>query len=563
MNKCISRICAAMIVFCLSVLCAAAVFGENPDSTGADPSKEVAAVILHTNDTHCGYEDNIGFDGLVLYKKELEQMYEHVFLVDGGDAIQGSAIGVISKGEALIRMMNAAGVDVATLGNHEFDFGMETLNDCAELFNGTYVCVNFCTSDGKPVFAPGTILDAGELQIGILGVVTPDTYIKTSIKNILDETGQPMYDFLADADGNSLCLALQDNADELRRKGADVIILLSHLGDEESTSIQYQTKNVLAKLSGIDIVLDGHSHVQYTRTLKDKDGKDIPVVQNGMLFENIGQLTIYKDGHLEAMLLDEIPDSDTISTLTVERKGKTRFVDAEMHALQNEIAQSYTGILDQKIGELSFDMIVDNDQDISNRMQENALCELVADAYRSAGHSDIGFVMAASVRGDLLKGDLTYRSVLGLLPYSNAIKTVSVSGQMLKDILEYATRNLPKPAATFPQVSGLTFTVDLSKESGARLDEKGEFTHVEGPYRVSEIKVGGKDLDLSAEYTLTTSEYVINGGDGFTTFHEADFVNDTMKVDNMVVKEYIENELGGVIPDRYRNPLGRMRIITP
>lgn len=106
MNKCISRICAAMIVFCLSVLCAAAVFGENPDSTGADPSKEVAAVILHTNDTHCGYEDNIGFDGLVLYKKELEQMYEHVFLVDGGDAIQGSAIGVISKGEALIRMMS-------------------------------------------------------------------------------------------------------------------------------------------------------------------------------------------------------------------------------------------------------------------------------------------------------------------------------------------------------------------------------------------------------------------------------------------------------------------------
>lgn len=130
-------------------------------------------------------------------------------------------------------------------------------------------------------------------------------------------------------------------------------------------------------------------------------------------------------------------------------------------------------------------------------------------------------------------------------------------------------RSFPKPSgiktettSRYPQVSGLTFTVDLSIESGVKLNDKGEFAYVDGPYRVSDIKVGGKDLDLSAEYTLTTSDYIVNGGDGFSTFHEADFVNDTMKADNIVVKEYIENELGGVIPDIYREPLGRINVIN-
>lgn len=321
--------------------------------TGVENPEEVAAVILHTNDIHCGYEDNIGFDGLVLYKKQLEQVYDHVFLVDSGDAIQGSAIGVISKGQAITRMMNAAGYDVATFGNHEFDFGMEALDDVVEMFEGTYICANFCTSDGNPIFDPGIILDAGEIQIGFLGVDTPDTYTKTQIKNILDDSGQPMYDFLVDRDGTKLRSALQSGVDELRSKGADVIILLAHLGDGEGVSEQFQTSNVLAGLSGIDAVFDGHTHQIFSKTIRDKDGNDIIAAQTGTKFANIGQLMIYKDGHMEEKLLDEIPGSDSISAETVVRRGKERFVDPEMHAIQNEIAQSYSEILDQKIGEAS------------------------------------------------------------------------------------------------------------------------------------------------------------------------------------------------------------------
>lgn len=548
-----------LLVFLISIACVIPAFGE----TGADDHGGVAAVILFTNDIHCAYEENIGFDGLALYKKQLEQVYDHVFLVDSGDAVQGSAIGVISKGQAITRMMNAVGYDVATLGNHEFDFGMEALDDIVELFEGTYVCVNFCTSDGTPIFSTGIILDAGEMQIGFVGADTPDTYTKTSIKNILDDSGRPMYDFLVDRDGSKLRGALQDSVDKLRREGADVVILLSHLGDNEGVSEQFRTSKVIEGVNGIDAILDGHTHQFFSKTIKDKDGKEILTLQTGTKFESVGQLTIYKDGNIDAKLVEEIPGSDSLPMETVLRRGKERFVDPEMHAIQTEIAQSYDDILNEKIGETSFDLLVEEDGEyIISRAQENALCELVADAYRETGNSDIGVVTAGSLRNNLLKGDITYSSMLSLLPYSNEIMTVSVSGRMLRDILEYSVSNLPNKSGKLLQVSGLTFTVDMAIESSVRLDDKGQFAYVDGPYRVSDIQVGGKDLDLSAEYTLTTSDFVVNGGDGFTTFQEADFVNDTMKADNIVVKEYIETVLGGVIPDLYREPLGRITVIN-
>ena len=157
-----NAVCFAFIIFLVSIACVMPVFGEG-EATKTNDNDEVAAVVLFTNDIHCAYEENIGFDGLALYKKQLEQVYDHVFLVDSGDAVQGSAIGVISKGQAITRMMNAVGYDVATLGNHEFDFGMEALDDIVELFEGTYVCVNFCTSDGTPIFSTGIILSSSEL----------------------------------------------------------------------------------------------------------------------------------------------------------------------------------------------------------------------------------------------------------------------------------------------------------------------------------------------------------------------------------------------------------------
>ena len=177
---------------------------------------EVAAVILHTNDVHAGYSDNIGYDGLVLYKKELEALYDHVLLVDAGDAMQGTVIGSVSKGQEIIRMMNRVGYDLAAPGNHEFDFGFDALEECSELLSCDYICANFCTTDGEPVFSPWKILEAGDLKIGFVAAVTPDTFTQNKIRNIVNEVGEPMYDFLADDTGDKLCDALQKYIDEVR-----------------------------------------------------------------------------------------------------------------------------------------------------------------------------------------------------------------------------------------------------------------------------------------------------------------------------------------------------------
>lgn len=192
---------AILIVIFATVSC-----GKTAKETAypaGDPD-EVACVILHTNDVHVGLQDNIGYDGLALYKKEVEAQYDNVLLVDAGDAIQGAAIGAISKGSEIIKIMNRLGYDLAVPGNHEFDFGFDVLDDCAEELTCGYTCANFCTTDGEPVFDPWRILEAGDLKIGFVGTVTPDTYTRSAIKDIVNEVGEPMYDFLADETGDRL-----------------------------------------------------------------------------------------------------------------------------------------------------------------------------------------------------------------------------------------------------------------------------------------------------------------------------------------------------------------------
>ena len=231
----------------------------------AHQREQVAAVILHTNDAHVAFEDNIGYDGLALYKKELEEKYDHVLLIDAGDAIQGAPIGSVSKGAEIIRMMNRLGYDLAVPGNHEFDYGLEALDDCAEALDCGYTCANFCVTGGEPVFQPWRILEAGDLKIGFVGAVTPDAYTKSTIKDILNEAGEPMYDFLADETGQRLCVGLQKAIDETRQAGADYVILVSHLGNNESITEQFRTDAVVGKLRGLDLIIDGHSHETYNR----------------------------------------------------------------------------------------------------------------------------------------------------------------------------------------------------------------------------------------------------------------------------------------------------------
>ena len=553
------------VVLCLSLTACAFAYAEAPaadrgaQAYPAGNPEDVAAVILHTNDVHVGYEDNIGYDGLALYKKELEELYDHVILIDAGDALQGAPIGSISKGAELVKMMNRLGYDLAVPGNHEFDFGFEALDDRSAELQCGYTCANFCVTGGDPVFQPWRILTAGNVKIGFIGAVAPDTFVKSVIKDILNEAGEPMYDFLADETGERLAAALQKSIDEARENGADYVILVSHLGNNDSITETFRCDPIVGKLSGLDMVIDAHSHELYNRTVKDRTGKEIPIAQAGKKLEAIGQLVIYKDGRLEESLVEEVPAPKDLKAEKVTRGKKERYVDPEMKAFIDEIVASYVDIMERKIGTVSYDMIVrDEDGYDISRVEENGLCDFVTDAYRAIGGTQIGFLSAGSVRNNLMAGDITYNDILNILPYTNDIVTAKVTGQMILDALEFGVSKLPDISAGFPQVSGITFHVNKEIPSSVTVDEKNQFVSVDGERRVSDVKIGEEALDPGKEYTLTGTNYVLTGGDGYMMFKDATNLTMTMLQENEVVMKYLEENLNGVIPDIYQKASERL-----
>ena len=566
MKKRISLIITVMLL--LSVMTAALAssaeesVAETVSVFPAGSPDEVAAVILHTNDVHAGYADNIGYDGLVLYKKELEALYDHVLLVDAGDAVQGTVIASLSNGTEIIRMMNRAGYDLAAPGNHEFDFGFDALEECSELLSCGYPCANFCTADGEPVFSPWKILEAGDLKIGFVATVTPYTFTQTSIRNIVNEVGEPMYDFLVDNTGDRLCDALQKRIDEVRANGADYVILLAHLGSDTKTPSIYSSNAVVGKLTGLDMVIDSHTHEVYNTRIPDKEGRMIPVAQAGEKLKAVGQLTIYRDGHMEETLVELVPSVSGIPSELVQRKKTDRYVDPEMKAFLDDITASYEPVLERKIGYNPADMVVWDGVRDYNRAEENGLCDLVADSQRVLAGAQAAMVHAGSVRNNLSAGEITCKDVLNTLPYYNEIVKVSVSGQMILDALEFSVSFLPKRVGGFLQVSGISFSVNPDLGSSVQTDEKKQFICVEGDRRVHDVTIAGRALDPKAEYTLAINMFLLTGGDGYTMFKEADILETMPLSDNEMLMKYIEENLGGVIPEKYGEPLGRIQWTT-
>lgn len=563
MTKRISLIITVMMLLSVMTAALASPAEESAAETvsvfPAGSPDEVAAVILHTNDVHAGYTDDIGYDGLVLYKKELESLYENVLLVDAGDAVQGTVIGSMSKGTEIIRMMNRAGYDLAAPGNHEFDFGFDALEECSDLLSCGYICANFCTTDGEPVFRPWKILEAGDLKIGFVAVVTPDTFTRSRIRNIVNEVGEPMYDFLADDTGDRLCDTLQKNIDEVRANGADYVILLAHLGTDTTAPTIYSSNAVVGKLTGLDMVIDSHTHKVYNTQIPDREGRMIPIAQAGEKLKAFGQLTIYRDGHLEETIVDLVPSVSGIPSELVRRKKTDRYVDPEMKAFLDDITASYEPLLARKIGDNPSDLIVWDGVRDYNRGEENGLCDLVADSQRDLTGAQAALIHAGSVRNNLNAGEITCKDILNTLPYYNEIVKVSVSGQMILDALEFSVSFLPQRVGGFLQVSGISFSVNPDLGSSVQKDEKNQFVCVDGDRRVHDVTIAGKALDPKAEYTLATNMFLLTGGDGYTMFKEADILETMPLSDNEMLMKYIEENLGGAIPEIYGKPLGRIQ----
>ena len=518
----------------------------------AAPQLEHDVVVLFTSDVHCGIDENIGYAGLAAYKKAFAKAGYDVLLVDNGDAIQGGPVGTLSKGEYIIDIMNEVGYDVATIGNHEFDYGMDQFMALREKAKFPYVSANFTDLEGKTILDPFVIKEAGGRKIAFVGASTPETFTKSTPTFFQNEKGEYIYDFCEGEDGKRLYAAVQKAVDDAREAGAEYVVVLAHLGTDGS-SVPYTSSDLIVNTNGIDAVLDGHSHSTIEQeVVKNKDGEEVLLSSTGTKLAAVGALTIAADG-----------------TLSTRLHTESIFQDDETTAFVEGIKAQYGETLAKVVASSQVDLIVNDLTAVDSegkpiriiRSQETNLGDLCADAYRLVSGADIGVVNGGGIRAAIPAGDITFEQIISVHPFGNALCVVETTGQQILDALEKSVSKLPDENGGFWQVSGLTFTIDMSVPSSVVVDDKGNFVEVSGERRVKDVKVGGEDLDPAKTYTLASHNYMLkSGGDGFNMFINDKLLQDEVMLDNQVLITYITENLGGVIGEEYAEPYGQGRI---
>ena len=456
-----------------------------------DVSEDI--VILHTNDVHCGINDSIGYDGLMLFKKELKLKYNHVILVDAGDHIQGGSIGLLSLGEDIINIMNKLEYDFETLGNHEFDYQLKTLYNLNEKMNKSYICANFVyRNNGSSIFEPYKKVHAGNTTIGFIGLVTLQALTKTYLHTLVDENNALIYDLLNDQTGEKLYNKVQDYIDELRdTEHVDYVIIVCHFGYGGDALPKYTSKTLLEHLTGVDAVIDGHTHMIYNSTSKDADDKDVYICQAGTKLSHLGKITIKPNGTITSEMFDEIPLFEGYKDYIKEnRGGKEVYVDPDMNQFLKNIYESHGEEVKEVVGEIGFDLPING-----KGVRENNLCDLIVDSMRYYGNSDICLMNSGSVRDGIKKGNITYNDVLNALPFATKVIVMKVTGQDILDALEFGMKNLPVYTSRFPQVSGISFKVNLDIPSSVVVNDIESFVRVDGERRVYDVFVGNEMLE--------------------------------------------------------------------
>ena len=523
-------------------------------------------IILHLNDVHCGVNDTIGYDGFLSYRNELSKTNPNIITVDVGDHIQGGTLGTISDGTAIINIMNKIGFDVSILGNHEFDYGIEQLSELEENITSRYISSNFCYKKNKTsIYAPYKIIEKGGKKIGFVGVLTPLTFSKTYLSTIKDSDGDAIYDFLADNDGQELYDRVQENVNKVREEGADYVILLSHIGMKVE---QYTSEGLLSKIDNVDAVLDGHTHLIYNTTTKDKNSKDIHITQTGTKLQSIGKLTIKKDGTITSENIQDIPEpSDTTNSIKLTRGGKEIWVDKDMNNYINDLFNEYEDELNVVFGTSEYDLLIRPEGSMDShsiycRFQECTLGNLVTDSFKSVSNSEVAIVNGGAVRNNLKKGNLTRAQIMEVCPFYNNLITKKVSGQCILDALEFGVSRHPAASGGFLQVSGISYDMDTSLNSTVETDSQGQFLNVTGQRKISNVKINGEDIDPNRLYTITMSEFLSGGGDGYSMFAKFDVFNESLFTDTDALAYYINENLNGTIPAEYKDLQGRINMVN-
>ena len=517
-------------------------------SRGAVPDRDI--VILYTNDVHCGVDQNIGYSGLAYYVKQMQKLTPYVTLVDAGDWSQGETIGMISQGRYILEIMNAMNYDLAVPGNHEFDYGWGMFEVFArDLKCGLISCNLRDLRNGELVLAPYRIFTYGKVKAAFVGVCTPESLTKSTTTTFLDESRKRIYGFDEDSSGEKLIASVQRAVDSAKAEGADYVIVVGHLGNEDVNDV-WTSAYIAARTRGIDAFIDAHSHeVMPSLLIKNIDGKEIPITQSGTKFQNIGQVTIQTNGTVKTELVSSVQSRDE-----------------KISALIQDIKARYEDTVKRHLSYTSFDLIVKNEKgDWFNREGENCLCNLVADSFLASaaqtktGKADIALMNAGGVRANIKAGEIVMNDALSVLPYNNILCIAEISGQAILDELEHGVRTLPKLDGGFIHSSGLTYTIDTRIPSPVKVDDSSNMTEIIGERRVRNVKINGKDIDPEKVYSVVGPEFLLFEKGNGHIFRGTKIIEPAYMVISDALAHYLQKF--DRLPERYRKFQGRITVI--
>ena len=523
-------------------------------SAWADEPKPLdgKTVILHTNDVHGSIEL---YAKVAAMKDDYEAQGAQVILADAGDYSQGTVYVSVNKGKDAVTMMNAAGYDVATIGNHEFDYGYAQLKSNLDSAVFKVVCANVL-QDGSPVFDAYTMINKGGVQVAFVGLETPEAQTKANPALIQGLT------FLA---GDEMYAAVQTQVDAARTDGADIVIVLTHLG-VDSSSEPNTSYDLYKKVNGIDFIIDGHSHTVMT---KGPEGE--PIQSTGTALNNIGVITIdnatkkIESNELIPIWHTEEVDGDNVTVYDYTKSDET--VANAAKAIIDPIDADF----DQKFAESAVDL--NGAKAPGNRTEETNLGDLITDAMmwaiktKAPGvdmNNAVAITNGGGIRAAIAKGDITKKDVNTVLPFGNTLAVVYVKGSELLEALEVSTYCTPKSLGGFPQFAGMEVELNTACEYDANDTTYPGSTYF-GPKSINRITiktVNGKAFDKDATYAVITNNFLAAGGDTYYAFAAAQTQFDTGLPLDEILMEYITVELNGVVTDKYAAPQGRLTIVN-
>ncbi|MBO6263740.1 MAG: bifunctional metallophosphatase/5'-nucleotidase [Clostridia bacterium] len=531
--------------------------GGEEGQTAQTPKDKV--MVLFTSDVHCGVDQGFGYAGLERIMENYESSGYEVILVDDGDAIQGEMIGTISKGETIIELMNDLRYDVAIPGNHEFDYGVENFLSLAAKANFPYISCNF-NKEGELLFEPYIIKQAAGLKIAFIGVTTPTTVSSSTPSFFQNDEGEYVYDFMQDATGEKVYNAVQSAINGARADGADYVYVMGHLGLNAGDS-PWTYADIIEHTSGIDVLLDGHSHDTRQVIMNDMGGN--PVVRSacGTKMANIGYSIITPEkGIVETNIWSWTNKISAPDLLGIDNE-----VGRKVEAAEKELKET----LGKKVATSDITLTISDPEEKDGagnpirmvRRAETNLGDFCADALLALSGADVAFVNGGGIRVDLKSGDVTYNDIVNVFPFGNVICVIEATGQQIADALEWGASALPDENGGFLQVAGLTYEIDVSVKSGCLKDENNMLVGIVGERRVKNIMIGGEEIETDKTYKVAGSNYtLLQNGDGHTSFNGAKVLQEHVGLDNQILIAYICDVLGANIGVGYENPYGQGRI---